>query len=532
MAVAIQLRGGTAAQWTSADPILAERELCVETDTGKFKVGDGVKKWSLLPYFTQGTQGIQGQKGDAATISVGTTTTGAAGTSASVTNSGTTSAAVFNFVIPQGIKGDTGSVEAATKIHFDTSYSGGTPNQGDMAWDSDALTAAIKLNSDVTLQIGQEHLIQVRNDSGSAIPDFTLVMFSGVATQGDWVRVVPAVTNGTYDVAMIVGITTQPIAAGAKGFVTQLGFVNGVNTSSYSSGSLLYGDPATPGGFVTTKPSSPAWQIPVGAVTRSHATNGRVLVRAIPGGGGGGSDLIVNESVPSSPQDKQRWLNSANGKEYIRYTDSDSAQWIETRKPLADDSNITGRLVSLEAAPAGLVRVVPTSVTVGSGTASVSSTGVVTFTGASSVSLNGVFSAIHPSQSYHMAGQLVASSEIGDIRMRLRASGADRKSGLFASILYQIFTNWGDAPTISQESIANLDYVWLGLRRYTSFDVRLKNPAIATETELFVNSGYDGSNKGLFTAMGRRTSAVEDGLSIMSNTGVTISGWVKISVEG
>ena len=61
-----------------------------------------------------GSQGPQGPKGDtgadgkAATISVGTVTTGSAGTSASVTNSGTSSAAILNFTIPQGAKGDKG----------------------------------------------------------------------------------------------------------------------------------------------------------------------------------------------------------------------------------------------------------------------------------------------------------------------------------------------------------------------------------------------------------------------------------------
>lgn len=67
----------------------------------------------------QGVQGEQGPKGDtgtAATIAVGTTTTGAAGTSASVTNSGTSSAAVLDFVIPKGDKGDTGEV---TQAEFD-----------------------------------------------------------------------------------------------------------------------------------------------------------------------------------------------------------------------------------------------------------------------------------------------------------------------------------------------------------------------------------------------------------------------------
>ena len=58
------------------------------------------------------TNGKDGQDGAAATISVGSTTTGAAGTSASVTNSGTSSAAVLDFVIPQGVKGDTGATGA------------------------------------------------------------------------------------------------------------------------------------------------------------------------------------------------------------------------------------------------------------------------------------------------------------------------------------------------------------------------------------------------------------------------------------
>ena len=55
-----------------------------------------------------GQTGLTGVPGAAATISVGTTTTGAAGTSASVSNTGTANAAVFNFTIPQGAAGSGG----------------------------------------------------------------------------------------------------------------------------------------------------------------------------------------------------------------------------------------------------------------------------------------------------------------------------------------------------------------------------------------------------------------------------------------
>jgi len=50
MPVQIQLRRGTATQWSTANPIIAEGELCIELDTKKFKVGDGVNHWNDIPY--------------------------------------------------------------------------------------------------------------------------------------------------------------------------------------------------------------------------------------------------------------------------------------------------------------------------------------------------------------------------------------------------------------------------------------------------------------------------------------------------
>lgn len=60
----------------------------------------------------RGATGSTGATGTAATVSVGSTTTGSAGSSALVTNSGTSSAAVFNFTIPQGATGSTGATGA------------------------------------------------------------------------------------------------------------------------------------------------------------------------------------------------------------------------------------------------------------------------------------------------------------------------------------------------------------------------------------------------------------------------------------
>jgi hypothetical protein len=46
----IQVRRGTAAQWTSANPTLASGEWGFETDTNKGKIGNGVTAWNSLAY--------------------------------------------------------------------------------------------------------------------------------------------------------------------------------------------------------------------------------------------------------------------------------------------------------------------------------------------------------------------------------------------------------------------------------------------------------------------------------------------------
>ena len=47
----MQQRRGTAAQWTSANPVLNAGEMGWESDTNKFKIGDGTNHWADLDYF-------------------------------------------------------------------------------------------------------------------------------------------------------------------------------------------------------------------------------------------------------------------------------------------------------------------------------------------------------------------------------------------------------------------------------------------------------------------------------------------------
>jgi len=178
--------------------------------------------------------------------------------------------------------GGGGITEPVDTLQWDTTFTGGSTAPGMVAWDTANETLQFMLDSNVTLQVGQEHVIRVKNNSGSvAIPEFRVVMFAGAT--GDTVSVAPAVTNGTISADYIVGITTEEIPADGFGFVTQFGFINKVDTSAWAVGTILYPDPSNPGLLSSTVPAAPSLKIPIAAVTRQHAVTGRILVRAIPG---------------------------------------------------------------------------------------------------------------------------------------------------------------------------------------------------------------------------------------------------------
>jgi hypothetical protein len=67
MAVQIQLRNDLEANWTSANPVLATGELGAESDTDKYKLGDGATAWNSLAY-SSGPAGPQGPTGADSTV--------------------------------------------------------------------------------------------------------------------------------------------------------------------------------------------------------------------------------------------------------------------------------------------------------------------------------------------------------------------------------------------------------------------------------------------------------------------------------
>lgn len=55
----VKTRRGTASEWTSANPVLADGEIGLEADTGKLKFGNGSATWTALNYAIPGGSGLQ-----------------------------------------------------------------------------------------------------------------------------------------------------------------------------------------------------------------------------------------------------------------------------------------------------------------------------------------------------------------------------------------------------------------------------------------------------------------------------------------
>jgi hypothetical protein len=75
MVVKIQLRRGTSSDWSTANTVLAQGEMGVETDTLKVKVGDGSTAWNSLGYFNI-VLGSSSPSNLASSASAGTSSTG------------------------------------------------------------------------------------------------------------------------------------------------------------------------------------------------------------------------------------------------------------------------------------------------------------------------------------------------------------------------------------------------------------------------------------------------------------------------
>lgn len=152
----IQVRRGTAAQWTSTNPTLAAGEFGFETDTNKIKCGTGSTTWNSLSYI--------GNEGDITGVTAGTGLSGG-GSSGTVTVSIDTSVTA-DLSTAQTLTNKT-LTDPKINLAFDAetaSYTAVLANNGQVVTMSNASanTFSIPTNASVAFPIGtQINVLQI-----------------------------------------------------------------------------------------------------------------------------------------------------------------------------------------------------------------------------------------------------------------------------------------------------------------------------------------------------------------------------------
>jgi len=152
---------------------------------------------------------------------------------------------------------------------------------GKLVWSDTALTLSLGLNSNTTLQIGQETLVKVVNKTGGTLVDGAAVYISGA--QGLRPSVNLALAN-SHATSRVLGLCTGETANNEEAFITTLGLVRGLNTTggpvgeTWANGNLLFVSNTVPGGLTNQVPVSPHHTDCVGFLVHAHNTQGAIFV--------------------------------------------------------------------------------------------------------------------------------------------------------------------------------------------------------------------------------------------------------------
>ena len=127
--------------------------------------------------------------------------------------------------------------------------------------------------------IPQDDIWAVKNQTASLIPKGSAVMAVGTTGASGRITVDLMVANGSVSPVYLLGVTAVDIPSGADGFLLNKGKIKKLNTNAWTAGTILYCDPAVPGGFTSTIPQAPNLKVPIAFVVYQDATNGILAVR-------------------------------------------------------------------------------------------------------------------------------------------------------------------------------------------------------------------------------------------------------------
>jgi len=164
-------------------------------------------------------------------------------------------------------------------VRFNTDLNADIPHEeGLLFYDKvDHCLAYYNEHSNVKVSLSREQMVRVYNNNPFIILDGKAVHING-AFQG-WPTIDFTIASSKADTESTIGICTGTIDAYDYGYVCISGNVNGLNTSMYPPGTVLYISESTAGDLTSTPIMQPNYNVEVATVLNQDAINGAILVR-------------------------------------------------------------------------------------------------------------------------------------------------------------------------------------------------------------------------------------------------------------
>lgn len=157
---------------------------------------------------------------------------------------------------------------------------------GKLKWNTTDGTMDIGLmGGNVVLQVGQEQVARVLNNSGTIFTEAGYQAVKITSAQGQRLAVGLAQANNEANSKDTLGLVTENIANNQEGFVTTSGLVREIDTTGdlqtevWVDGDTLYLSPSVPGGVTKVKPLAPQQTVIVGFVVYAHKNHGKIFVK-------------------------------------------------------------------------------------------------------------------------------------------------------------------------------------------------------------------------------------------------------------
>lgn len=297
----MQQRRGTAAEWTAANPILQAGELGYETDTEKFKIGNGTTAWNDLDYW-EGALPDQTSNAGKFLTTDGTDASWA-DVDALPDQSGfsgyflTTDGSVASWAEVDALPSQTGNAGYYLKTDGTTA-----------SWDE------LSIDDLVTVNVGDLGDVTITGTPA----DGEALLYDSASSE--WINA--AISAG----ASVTTSTTAPtvdVENGDLWWNSEEGTLY-VYFEDYDSDGYWVEATAGTVSFLSIADLSDT-NITTPSTDQILVYDGSQWVNQDPGGGG----LTVSATAPASPDSGDMWFNSTDGKTYVYYTDGDSSQWVE-----------------------------------------------------------------------------------------------------------------------------------------------------------------------------------------------------------